>query len=290
VACGQRLINVMARILLFGEIVGKLAAVACWVVQPWSVLGAVFFFVPDFVVLYQLFVPSSQWLCRVFTHFATDNQEVWLTIDDGPDREDTPRILEVLQQHTARATFFVLGERVARWPNLVGQIIQRGHQIGHHTHTHPVGSFWCASRARVRRELDDATAVLFSAGAKVERFRPPVGIKNIFLGSELKSRGLNCVGWTIRSGDCLGRRAEDIVSNVMRQIRPGAILLLHEGSSVPQHLRVKVISLLLEALAARGYRCVLPRIEQLRAGAFAVYPAPYQGLPRPSVTTGSVVD
>jgi hypothetical protein len=89
-----------------------------------------------------------------------------------------------------------------------------------------------------------------------------VGIKNVFLAGALKKRDLICVGWTIRSGDCLGRRAEDVVENVMRQVRPGAILLLHEGRSVPASLRVKTIALLLESLAAQGYRCVIPDAEQ----------------------------
>ena len=280
----------MARILLFSVVIGKLAAVACWILEPWSLMGAVLFFVPDLAVLYQLFTPSSQWLCRVFTHFATDDREVWLTIDDGPDREDTPRILDLLEQHNARATFFVLGERVARWPNLVGLIMQRGHEIGHHTHTHPVGSFWCASQTRVRRELDDATAVLFSAGARPTRFRPPVGIKNVFLGSELKSRGLHCVGWTIRSGDCLGRRADEVVSSVMRQVRPGSILLVHEGESVPQNLRVRVIAMLLESLTVQGYRCVLPRLDQLRSGVMAKHPAAVGPLPSPAIRTVGVAD
>jgi peptidoglycan/xylan/chitin deacetylase (PgdA/CDA1 family) len=254
----------MARMLFFSELFGKVAAVIWWTWQPWSPVGALLFFVPDIFVLYHLFVPSGQWLCQVFTHFEAADDEVWLTIDDGPDREDTPRILDLLDQHRARATFFVVGERVARWPHLITEILRRGHEIGHHTQTHPAGTFWCASRSRVRSEIDDALAVLRALDTKPVRFRPPVGIKNIFLAAALKKRAMSCVGWTIRSGDCLGLRAEDVVEKVMRQVRPGSILLLHEGNSVPRHMRVKAISLLLESLTAQGYRCVVPRLDQLR--------------------------
>lgn len=253
----------MARVLFFSEILGKIAGVVWWIWRPWTPVGALFFFGPDVFVLYHLFVPSGQWFARVVTSFRTDQRHVWLTIDDGPDAEDTPRILELLERHRAYATFFVVGERVARWPRLIGEIARRGHEIAHHTHTHPAGTFWCASPRRLRRELDDGLAVLRSAGARPHRFRPPVGIKNVFLAAALKKRDLLCVGWTIRSGDCLGRRAEDVVENVMRQVRPGAILLLHEGRSVPANLRVKTIALLLESLAAQGYRCVIPEAEQL---------------------------
>jgi peptidoglycan/xylan/chitin deacetylase (PgdA/CDA1 family) len=252
----------MARVLFISEILGKIAGVMWWMWRPWSPVGALFFFGPDVFVLYHLFVPSGQWFARVVTSFRTDQPHVWLTIDDGPDAEDTPRILELLERHRARATFFVVGERVARWPGLIAEITRRGHEIAHHTHTHPAGTFWCASPRRLGRELDDGLAVLRSAGARPRCFRPPVGIKNVFLAGALKKRDLICVGWTIRSGDCLGRRAEDVVENVMRQVRPGAILLLHEGRSVPASLRVKTIALLLESLAAQGYRCVIPDAEQ----------------------------
>ena len=116
----------------------------------------------------------------------------------------------------------------------------------------------------MRRELDDALAVLKSVGIRPARFRAPVGIKNVFLASALAARKLQCVGWTVRSGDCLGSRAEGVVENVMRRVRPGAILLLHEGSSVPRQMRVKAISLVLESLTAQGFRCVVPRLDQLR--------------------------
>ena len=257
----------MARILLFAELLGKTGAVAWWMFDPWSWGGAVFFVVPDLLVLYHILAPSAQGVCQVFTHFQTNEKEIWLTIDDGPDRDDTPQILDLLERYDARATFFVVGERVARWPKLIAEILRRGHKVGHHTHTHPLATFWCASRSRLRRELDDATRVLFTAGARLEYFRPPVGIKNVFLATELKARRLHCVGWTIRSGDCLGRRPEDVVANVMRRVRPGAILLLHEGASVPPQMRITAIGQLLEALSAQGYRCVLPALAQLRAKA-----------------------
>jgi peptidoglycan-N-acetylglucosamine deacetylase len=253
----------MARVLFFSELLGKLAALVVWWFKPWSPLGFLLFCGADGFVLYHLFVPSGQWLCRIFTAFETDRREIWLTIDDGPDAQDTPRILDLLDQYQARATFFVIGERVARWPHLVPEIIRRGHEVAHHTHTHPAASFWCASRTRLRRELDDALSVLRTAGVRPRWFRPPVGIKNVLLGGALKQRKLQCVGWTVRSGDCLGRTPEVVAANVMRKVQPGAILLMHEGPSVPAHMRVKAMELVLRSLTEAKYRCVLPSADQL---------------------------
>ena len=260
----------MARRTLVLFLLSKLVAIALALAA--LVLGdprfwpaaALIFFGADFWVLYHLFVPSAQGLCRNFTHFETTAQEVWLTIDDGPDVVDTPLLLDLLDRHQAKATFFVIGDRAAVHPELLAEIIVRGHQVGHHTQTHPSLSFWCATQSRVYAELDDALEVLRTANLRPRWFRPPVGIKNVFLPAALAERKLQCVGWSVRSGDCLIRRPEKVVTKVMRHVRPGAIILMHEGPGVPGSVRVKAIAGVLEGLTANNYRCVLPPPELLR--------------------------
>jgi peptidoglycan-N-acetylglucosamine deacetylase len=253
----------MARLMFSLSLAGKLLALALWLHGPRSPwLIAAFFFVPDFFALYHLFAPSAQGFCRVFTRFKTDRPEIWLTIDDGPDDSDTPQILDLLDHHQARATFFLIGERAARFPDLVEEILRRGHEIGHHTQTHPVVSFWCASPSRVRAELDQGLASLLPAQPRW--FRSPVGIKNPFLAASLSARNLGCVGWTVRSHDSTGRDPSRIVSRVMHQVRPGAIVLMHEGPSLHAAVRVRALELLLSALATKGFACVVPEPIQLR--------------------------
>jgi peptidoglycan-N-acetylglucosamine deacetylase len=252
----------MMRPPLVASLVGKIIAVGLWARAPW--LAAGFFFGPDLYLLYGLLAPSGQALGRVVTRFATDRREVWLTIDDGPDEADTPRILDLLDRHRARATFFVIGERAARHPGLVREIIRRGHGVGHHTHTHPLYTFWYAVPSRVRRELDDGLAALRKAGAQPSWFRSPVGIKNFFLHQELAKRGLACVGWSVRSGDCVQQDPDRIVVHVMKRIKPGAIVLMHEGPSVLPSVRVEAIARLLAALDVQGFACVVPDAGQLR--------------------------
>jgi peptidoglycan/xylan/chitin deacetylase (PgdA/CDA1 family) len=209
-------------------------------------------------------VPSGQALGQVFTRFETARQEIWLTIDDGPHEEDTPRLLDALDRFQAKATFFLIGERAARHPSLVAEILRRGHEVAHHTHTHPARTFWCAGPARVRRELDDALAAYARADAHPRRFRSPVGIKNFFLSGELKKRRLACIGWSVRSYDSTSRDPALVVKRVMAQLQPGRIVLMHEGDWLDARVRVRAVELLLAALQARNYACVLPAGEQLR--------------------------
>ena len=253
----------MARSTFLALLGCKLVAIALACLRLWPE-AAFCYFVPDLWVLYHLFVPGAQGLCRNFTRFETDQPEIWLTIDDGPDPQDTPQLLDLLDRHRAKATFFVIGDRAARHPELLAEIVRRGHEVGHHTQTHPVAMFWCASQARVHAELDASLAVLGKSNIQPRWFRPPVGIKNFLLPAALAARHLQCVGWSIRSGDCHSRRPENVVARIMHRLHPGAIVLVHEGPSVPQPVRVNAIALLLEALGAKHYRCILPRPEQLR--------------------------
>ncbi|MET0263826.1 MAG: polysaccharide deacetylase family protein [Rariglobus sp.] len=240
---------------------GAMAGWLCGLPLGWA---CVIFFSTDAWFLYQIFAPKSSAILKTFTRFETTRNEVWLTIDDGPDPLDTPRILELLDRHEAKATFFVIGERAARHPKLIADITQRGHEIAHHTHTHPVGSFWCASRQRVQRELDQTLEVLAAHRIRPRYFRCPVGIKNLFLRHELSLRGLHCIGWNVRSCDSFARAPDAVVQRVLRNVHPGAILLVHEGPPVRPNVRVQAIAGILEGLQKRGLRCVLPDVAQLR--------------------------
>lgn len=247
--------------LIIFNLSGKIAAVFL----GWSFPAAAFalWFLPDLLLAYHVFAPQAQGLVRMHCRFVTTRREVWLTIDDGPDPEDTPRILELLEKHQAGATFFVIGENAAAHPELVRSIVAAGHEVAHHTHTHPVGTFWCASPARVAREIDEGLDVLNAVGVKPLRFRPPVGIKNLWLAQALRARGLTCVGWSARGLERFRGNADRVAMRVTRDLAPGAILLLHEGSRVPSAIRVDGIRRTLERLKEQGYRCVVPTPEQL---------------------------
>jgi peptidoglycan/xylan/chitin deacetylase (PgdA/CDA1 family) len=251
------------RPLLAFALLAKSIGVTLWI-AGYARAAAVFFFIPDPFVLHAIFAPSAQGLVRVFTTFTAEEPSVWLTIDDGPDERDTPQILDLLDRHGARATFFVVGERAARHPHLIGEIVRRGHQVAHHTHTHPVRTFWIAGPRRIAAELDRALDVLRPLGFRPQLFRAPVGFKPLTLAPALAARGLHCVGWSVRSGDTRITSPEQLVARMTRLLRPGAIVLLHEGADVPHSIRIRGIALLLEAITARGLRCKIPAIHELR--------------------------
>ncbi len=241
-------------------IVIKLCAVLLWTSGVGAGWCVALFFSGGAPVVFHVFAPNADGLAQVFSRFATEEREVWLTLDDGPDPDDTPRVLDLLDRHGAKATFFLIGERAAHHPSLVAEIVRRGHEIAHHTRTHPRGSFWCAGPKRLRREL----AAWPEALAGATRFRCPVGMKPLGLGRVLHERGLDCIGWSIRGGDTLAHDPQAVAKRVLRELRPGAIILMHEGPPVRAAVRVAALEQVLAGLAERGYRCVVPLKEQLR--------------------------
>ena len=249
-------------LLIIVNLTGKLTALFVFRVAPATAVAL--WVLPDLLLAYHAFAPRALGLVRMHRCFETTRREVWLTIDDGPDPEDTPRILALLAAHGAHATFFVIGENAARHPELIRAITAAGHEVAHHTQTHPLAWFWCASPARVRRELDAGLAALAAAGVRPLRFRPPAGIKNPWLAPALRARGLACIGWSARGLERWSNAPEPVATRVLRGVVPGAILLLHEGPRVPGPIRVQAIQLVLESLREQEFRCVVPAPSQLK--------------------------
>ncbi|MFT3784509.1 MAG: polysaccharide deacetylase family protein [Nibricoccus sp.] len=212
---------------------------------------------------WQVLRASARGLGPAITHFQTDQREVWLTIDDGPHPDTTPAVLDLLDEHQARATFFLVGERAERHPELVSEILRRGHTLGNHTHTHPENTFWFATATTTAAEIDRCAAVLRAAGVETTPyFRPPVGLKNHSLHPELAKRNLDLVLWSARGFDAVDQSTGRTLERIKRHIAPGAIVLAHE---TPHNLRAQnqLLSELLAFLSAEKYRCVIPPDEAL---------------------------
>ena len=221
------------------------------------------FFSPAPWLIWQFLVPTSRGFGPAIRRFRTDRREVWLTIDDGPDPVTTPRVLDLLDEHRARATFFLIGEKATRHPGLVAEIIRRGHSVGNHTHTHPHATYWNAGATRTGEEMDRCDAALRAAGAPSPRwFRPPVGLKSLALHRQLIARRLELVLWSARGYDTQVRNPDDAVRRIRDSLTPGTIILAHESG--PQGSpRLDVIARLLAQLADDGYACVIPSSAQL---------------------------
>ena len=215
--------------------------------------------------------PNCQWFGPVSTGFASERgDEVWLTVDDGPDPHDTPRLLDLLDAARARATFFVRGDRARAHPGLVAEIARRGHGLGNHTFSHPQATFWALGPARLRREIAGCSDILCEiTGRAPTLFRAPVGMVNPFVPPAAAAAGLRLVGWSARGFDGVARHARNadgVVARIAADLRPGGIALLHEGcrDAGGRSLNVRPLEGVLAILRERGWRAVVPEESRLR--------------------------
>jgi peptidoglycan/xylan/chitin deacetylase (PgdA/CDA1 family) len=159
------------------------------------------------------------------TRVMTDQPYVALTFDDGPNPAYTPQLLEILARHNARATFFMVGETAEKYPQLVAEVAAGGHAIANHSWDHP--SFPTISGRERRRQLRRCATALAPHGQPL--FRPPYGHQD--LGSRLDALwlGYDVIAWTALCGDWRDKGADEIVKKLEGKLRPGNILLLHDG-------------------------------------------------------------
>jgi peptidoglycan/xylan/chitin deacetylase (PgdA/CDA1 family) len=243
-----------------GALVHALALAAIAVdlrLWPWSLGAAVASHVP--LVLGSL-LPRSRLLGPNWTRLPVGESRVVLTIDDGPDPQVTPAVLDLLARHGVRATFFCVGERVARHPELARRIVREGHEIGNHTEHHSY-LFSLFGPARIRREIALAQAGIQAICQVVPRFfRAPAGLRNPFLQPCLAELDLQLASWTRRGYDTVNADAEVVLRRLTRNLAAGDILLLHDGlaarapDGTPAILAV--LPKLLADLAQRRLRCV----------------------------------
>ncbi len=184
-----------------------------------------------------------------------DGGGVWLTIDDGPDPETTPALLDLLDEFDASATFFVIGQRVAAHPELAREIVRRGHRLGNHTGSHPSASFWCAGPGRTRREiLDGGRAIEAVTGTSPCWFRAPVGHSNYFTHPVAAAAGMRVVGWTRTGRDGVSRDVPAILRRLTRNLQRGDIVVVHDATPVA----AEVLGGLLAAMRGAGLHAESP--------------------------------
>ena len=186
--------------------------------------------------------------------------QVAITIDDGPDPEVTPRVLDLLDAHGQRATFFCIAERVLAHPALAREIVARGHSIQNHTARHRHNFSFLGPRG-FASEIARAQDILAeTTGQRPTCFRAPAGLRNPFLEPVLHRLGLSLVSWTRRGFDTREGDPAKVMARLGRNLQARDILLLHDGNAArtPDGTPVllEVLPLLLERLRAGGLRAV----------------------------------
>lgn len=195
-------------------------------------------------LLYGTLSPNS----RLFGPIQTRSENgPWLTIDDGPDVEDTPLILDLLDQFQIKAAFFLIGEKASRHPELVREIHRRGHTIGNHTWSHPQATFWAAGPLRTSREIHRCQECLTEIlGEPARLFRAPVGHSNFFVHPVLKVLGLRLVGWSARGYDAVATDAASVLAKIEDSLTDDAIILVHEGTPIAEEVIAGILTQILD--------------------------------------------
>ena len=190
-------------------------------------------------------------------------RQIALTIDDGPNPEVTPRILDLLDRYDARATFFCIGDVARRYPHCVEAIVARGHAVENHSQRHR-HNFSVMGPSALEREIAAAQQTLTDiTGTRPFFFRAPAGLRNPFLEPVLCGLGLHLASWTRRGFDTRTRDASVVAQRLLRGLAPRDILLVHDGNPARDaHNRPVVLDVLprvLEAAVAAQLRCTTLR-------------------------------
>lgn len=236
---------------------GTLAVPGLW---PWA-LGAL---VSNHAALTLAgLLPRAHWLGPNISRLpaaAVARQQVALTLDDGPDPEVTPRVLDLLDGAGAKASFFCIGWRARQHPGLCREIVARGHRIENHGDAHS-NAFSLYGPARMRRDISAAQNTLSDiTGQAPLFFRPTAGLRNPFLEPVLAQLDLNLASWTRRAYDTREGRAQVVLQRLTRRLAAGDILLMHDGHAArtPQNQPVilATLPLLLQTMARHGLQPV----------------------------------
>ena len=207
--------------------------------------------------------PRSTWLgpnLRRLPEASAARGEVSLTIDDGPDPEVTPAVLDLLDAAGARATFFCIASRAEAQPKLCREIVRRGHSVQNHSHRHSHTFSLLGMRGFAREITRAQDALAQITGQRPRFFRAPAGLRNPFLAPVLHALQLELVSWTRRGFDTARRDPADVLTRLTRGLRAGDILLLHDGhaarSASGKPVVLEVLPALLKRFESAGLRTV----------------------------------
>ncbi len=192
---------------------------------------------------------------RIVSHISLDTPRkvIALTFDDGPWPNSTTQILRILEEHQIQGTFFLVGQAVKAYPNLVKTIAQSGHAIGNHSWSHP---YHAMNPTIAASQIDRTTQIIEEiTGEKSVLFRPPGGFMNNGLVAHAQKNNYAVVMWSADSLDYTQPSASKLLNNVLRQVSNGGIVLMHDGGG-NRTQTVAALPLLIHELKQRHYQFV----------------------------------
>ncbi len=201
-------------------------------------LAALLFFVHPYLAIIPLslfillcitapFFHSFSFFLPITTKAKKEENGIAITFDDGPDPSSTPVILNLLARHNLQATFFVVGTRVARFPELIENILDQGHTIGNHSWDHDY-FLMLRSTERLHKNIHNTQEILKESGIQTTVFRPPMGITGSRLGKILRKENLIAVNYSCRALDRGNRNIHNLAAKILKKLKPGDIIMLHD--------------------------------------------------------------
>jgi peptidoglycan/xylan/chitin deacetylase (PgdA/CDA1 family) len=204
--------------------------------------------------------PGSSVFYPTVTHGPRDQSRVALSFDDGPDPEVTPAVLDALAGHGARATFFSIGRSLEQHPDLARRLVAEGHELGNHSWRHSRWQNFFGVGEQSMEIERGAQAIAAVTGSQVPPlYRPPIGLKSPPLARAANRHRLTLVAWSLHSRDTRIADPQRIAQRVLDGIRPGDIVLMHDGHDLPGRHRpacAQAVRLILQGLREKGLQCV----------------------------------
>ncbi len=228
-------------------------------IKYFILVGALWFLI---VFIGSSFIGFNYHIKTYCSNPSIKGNKIAITFDDGPN-EMTISVLEVLKRYNAKATFFCVGKNIETYPDILKNIINEGHVIGNHTYSHaPFFDFY--NKEQVIAELEKTDNLIASVlGQQTTLFRPPYGVTNPSIRKALAVTNHKTIGWNIRSLDGIIKNEKFLINRIIKRIKPGGIVLLHDTSMVT----VNVLEQLLSFLEKNNYS-VVPLEELLNIKAY----------------------
>ncbi len=206
------------------------------------------------VAVCAVLIPSASAQTQVYRSVKTDSMKIAITFDDGPHPHLTHRILDILEHHGVKATFFMVGVNVLNYPDAAREVIQRGHEVGNHTFSH--GNIGRMGEEAILREMERCEDALEElCEYRPHLFRPPEGALNAFVEHCSEDADYSLVLWSLDTRDWEQKSAEHIVQEVLSKVQAGDIILMHDYIGVKSKTP-EALERLLPELLARGYEPV----------------------------------
>lgn len=189
---------------------------------------------------------------ELITEVKTQEKVIALTYDDGPNPPYTDKLLDTLERLQVKATFFVIGKNVEKYPQIAREIFLKGHELGNHSYSH-LPLIW-KKPSFIKSEIEKTDRLIRKLGVEGEiHFRSPFGFKLLLLPYILANMHKKNILWNVDPKDYAASKAEVIESHVLERVQPGSIILLHDGGG-DRSLTIAATESLIQKLQAKGYQ------------------------------------